>query len=141
MADVLKKYTMNVKSHINSSQDLKSKLQKLPKKFSKCHMVSIDVVNLFTNVPVDEAIAIAYQHYKNDPNPLLILSEQEFTSWCTWASKSVFYSQNSWYEQTNGLGMGSPIAPILSTLFMNDWFTPISSTPISSTPVSSTGHP
>src|SRR5258705_929981 len=119
MSEMLLKYSNNIKSQVNSSFDLKSKLSKLPKECCQHHLVSIDVVNLYNNVPVEEAIAIAYDHYKNDPNPLINLTELEFKTWCRRASKSVFYSQKKWYEQTTGLGMGSSIAPILSTLFMD----------------------
>ena len=96
------------------------------------HFVSIDVVSLFTNIPVDETINIildALFPSLPDVNP----KDQKFKGmsklifrrsleWCL--KNNVFIFNSKFYKQIDGCAMGSPLAPILADIFMNSLLEP-----------------
>jgi hypothetical protein len=60
-------------------------------------MVSFDIVSLFTNVPINDSLKLLSQHFQND---LLALFKHVLTS-------AYFSFDNEYYEQTDGVAMGS----------------------------------
>jgi len=80
-------------------------------------MVSFDVTSLFTNVPLEETIDICVEHFKSyyGSNDVVL-----FKSLLELACKDVhFLFNDTWYIQTDGVSMGSPIAPAMADIFMN----------------------
>ena len=81
-------------------------------------MVSFDVVSLYTNVPVDEAIQVCSNllydgNYKKPP-----IDKSTFIELLTICSKNVIMlTSDGYYRQIDGLAMGSPPAPMLA----NGW--------------------
>ena len=81
-------------------------------------MVSFDVVSLYTNVPVDEAIQVCSNllydgNYKKPP-----IDKRTFIELLTICSKNVIMlTSDGYYRQIDGLAMGSPPAPMLA----NGW--------------------
>ena len=81
-------------------------------------MVSFDVVSLYTNVPVKEAISdctelLFSSRYKKPP-----VSKETFktlTELCT--CNVLMLTHDGYYRQVDGLAMGSPLAPLL----VNGW--------------------
>ena len=81
-------------------------------------MVSFDVESLFTNIPLEECIDLAV-NYISEGNPDLKLSKPELRSLFTVATAQTHFLFNgSFYDQIDGVAMGSPLAPVLANLFM-----------------------
>jgi hypothetical protein len=67
-------------------------------------MVSFNVVSLFTNVPVTDSLKLLNQHFQED---ILALFRHVLTSTC-------FCFDGQYYEQTDGVAMGSPLSPVIA---------------------------
>ena len=82
-------------------------------------MVSYDVTSLFTNIPLDETIKIAVDLIF-EKNSKIKITKRELTKLFYFAtSESHFLFNGQYYDQINGVAMGSPIAPVLANLFMS----------------------
>ena len=86
--------------------------------FQKSFLVSFDVESLFTNVPVKETTEIAmdliYQHHKN-----LKISRPQLRKLFQFAtSQTHFIFDGQYYDQVDGLAMGSPLGPTMANIFM-----------------------
>ena len=76
-------------------------------------MVSFDVESLFTNIPLEECIDLAV-NYISKGNPDLKLSEPELRSLftaCSYTAQTHFFFNCSFYDQIDGVAMGSPLSP------------------------------
>ena len=85
-------------------------------------MVSFDVISLFTNIPLDLVINTVLQKIYSDKEMALFhgLTKPRFRKLLIWATKTTTFQFNKqYYKQTNGVAMGSPLAPILADLCMN----------------------
>ena len=80
----------------------------------KC-LVSYDVTSLFTNIPLQETIDIAINLIFN-PNPNLNITRKELFLFAT--SQTHFIFNSKFYNQMDGVAMGSPLAPVLANIFM-----------------------
>ena len=88
-------------------------------------MVSFDVESLFTNIPLDECIDLAV-HYIKEENTDIKLSATELKTLLRFATAQThFLFKGSFYDQVEGVSMGSPLASVLASLFMGhnetDW--------------------
>ena len=94
-------------------------------------MVSFDVTSLFTKVPLTYTInLILNQMYGPEHNcPQFIKLKSDWCSKCLnrhdmekllnmATSGTHFYFNNKYYEQHNGVAMGSPLAPVIADIFM-----------------------
>jgi len=104
-------------SHINNSRDLIQKLEKLyiPENYI---LVSLDVISLFTNVPIDLITDILDEKWcyieKHSTIP-----KDEFFNAINFVLHSTFFTFNSkFYKQSYGAPMGSPLSPIIADLFL-----------------------
>ena len=82
-------------------------------------MVSFDVRALFTNVPVDGAMAAASRALTNASDEDLPVPKEDLlklVSLCV--SFNGFTFENNEYQQINGLAMGSPLSAVLACLYM-----------------------
>ena len=85
---------------------------------SKKFLVSYDVISLFTNIPLQETIDIAnnliFIH-----NPNLNITRKELKKIFLFATSQTHFIFNSkFYNQIDGVAMGSPLAPVLANIFM-----------------------
>jgi len=71
-------------------------------------MVSFDIVSLFTNVPIGNALEWLSPHVNND---ILDLFQHALTS-------TYFCFDGQYYEQTDGVAMGSPLSPVIANFDM-----------------------
>ena len=83
--------------------------------FSKIFLVSYDVTSLFTNIPLQETIDIATNLIFNH-NPNLNITNKELFLFAT--SQTHFIFNRKFYNQIDGVAMGSPLAPVLANIFM-----------------------
>ena len=82
---------------------------------SKKFLVSYDVTSLFTNIPLQETIDIAINLIFNH-NPNLNITRKELFLFAT--SQTHFVFNSKFYNQIDGVVMGSPLAPDLANVFM-----------------------
>ena len=74
--------------------------------------------SLFTNVPLDETIDIALDklYSLSDPPRLPRSVLQKLLEFAT--KKSHFLFDGQYYDQIDGVAMGSPLGPVLANIFM-----------------------
>ena len=87
-------------------------------------MTSFDVKALFTSVPFNPSIQIV-QH-KLVQNPTLpqrtSMSIQQIIAILEFSLKNTYFLfQGKFYEQIQGVAMGSPISPLIANLFMEEF--------------------
>jgi hypothetical protein len=74
-------------------------------------MVSFDVVTLFTNVPVTDSLKLFNQHFQED---VLAVFRHVLTS-------TYFCFDGQYYEQTDGVAMGSPLSTVVADFFIEEF--------------------
>ena len=81
-------------------------------------LTSFDVESLFTNIPFSETIDLAVETiFKHNPEfPISKANLRELFTFAT--SQTHFLLNGLFYDQCDGVAMGSPLAPILANLFM-----------------------
>ena len=95
-------------------EDLKSVSPQIANK----HMVSFDVTSLFTNIPLDETLDLAVDLIMTN-RPDLKCSKPDLKKLFLHAtSKTHFLFNGKYYDQIDGVTMGSPLGPTLANLFM-----------------------
>ena len=81
-------------------------------------MVSFDVESLFTNIPLIESINLAVDYIMKG-NPDIKLGRENLTKLFFFATARTHFSfLGNFYDQIDGVAMGSPLAPVLANLFM-----------------------
>ena len=80
-------------------------------------LISYDVCSLFTSIPLKETIDIAvnllFEH-----NPGLNITKAELKKLFEFAKSGThFLFQGTFYDQIDGVAMGSPLGPVLANLF------------------------
>ena len=84
-------------------------------------LVSFDVTSLFTNIPLSETIKLAVDLIKTS-QPDLNISGKDLTSLFNFATcETHFLFKGKFYDQIDGIAMGSPLAPVLANLFMGHY--------------------
>ncbi|XP_065642787.1 uncharacterized protein LOC136074401 [Hydra vulgaris] len=82
-------------------------------------IVSYDVENLFTNIPLNETINIATELFFKDETRSKYFSKTHFKKLLQIStSGSHFLFNGKFYDQLDGVAMGSPLAPILANMFI-----------------------
>ena len=85
---------------------------------SKKILVSYDVTSLFTSITLQETIYIAINLIFNH-NPNLNITKKELKKLFLFATSQAHFIFNSkFYNQIDGVAMGSPLAPVLANIFM-----------------------
>ena len=84
-------------------------------------LVSFDVTNLFPQVPIDEALRVIEERLKADSSlsertTIPIPQLMELTELCL--RTTYFQFQDTFFEQSDGAAMGSPLSPIVANLYM-----------------------
>ena len=79
-------------------------------------LVSYDVTSLFTNIPLQETIDIAINLiFKHNPN--LNITKKELKNLFSTSQSHIRFNDN-FYNQIDGVAMGSPLALVLANIFM-----------------------
>ena len=84
-------------------------------------MVSFDVQSLFTNVPVGQALDVVHEKLLKDETleDRTPLTPQQITNLLHTCLRTTYFLYNSsFYEQTDGTAMGSPVSPVVANIFM-----------------------
>ena len=85
---------------------------------SKKLLVSYDVTSLFTNIPLQETIDIATNLIFNHNPNLNITRKLHKKLFLFVTSQTHFIFNFKFYNQIDGVAMGSPLAPVLANIFM-----------------------
>ena len=83
-------------------------------------IASLDVENLFTNVPLEETIEIILDRVYRSHLPSLAIPEhllKELLKACT-TEAPFFTHRGDIYKQTNGVSMGSPLGVLFAEIYM-----------------------
>ena len=82
-------------------------------------MVSLDVVSLFTNVPLDETIDIIIKRIYDKKEINTDIPKKEMRELLYLCTKNAHFTlNNKTYLQVDGVAMGSPLGPVLANMFM-----------------------
>ena len=94
-----------------------SRLQRVG--FKNKRLASFDVQSLFTNVPIDGAIAAARRAIETINDEDLPMPKDDFIALVELCVRyGVFQFDGVEYEQIEGLGMGSPLSAVCACLFV-----------------------
>ena len=84
-------------------------------------LVSFDVTSLFTNILLSKTIKLAFDFIKTS-QPDLNISAKDLTSSFNFATyETHFLFKGKFYDQIDGVAMGSSLAPALANLFMSHY--------------------
>ena len=106
------------KYSIKSTAEFISLIRNL--KVDKDHdMVSFDVSNLFTNVPLEFTIELILKKVYNKKMVKTKLKKDELRELLKMCTKELHFTYNGkTYQQNDGVCMGSPLGPVLANVFM-----------------------
>jgi len=108
-----------IKSHTANSFELYKSLSGKQVRESDL-LISLDVISLFTNVPLDLAIDSINNRWCNIQRNTKI-SKNEFLTAIKFVLSSTYFTFNNViYKQTFGIPMGSPLSPVIADIVMQD---------------------
>jgi hypothetical protein len=82
------------------------------------YLVSFDVKNLFTNIPLKETIDLAVDMVLDHHKDIKMSKVQMRKLFVFATSHTHFLYDGQYYDQIDGVQMGSPLGPVLANLFM-----------------------
>ena len=120
LTKILKPLVGKSPHHINSTNDFVEQVKHIKLAPGEC-LSCYDVSALFTSVPVDPALKVIKDLLEKDPtlNERTVLHVEDFTLLLEFCLKNTYFSfQGQFYEQVEGVAMGSPVNPIVANLYM-----------------------
>ena len=82
-------------------------------------MASLDVESLFTNIPLDETIELLTKKVFKNKRKVSGISRRDFKRLLEISTKgTVFFFNDHYYRQRDGVAMGSPLGPALANAFL-----------------------
>ena len=82
-------------------------------------MASMDIESLFTNLPLSETIDICCNGLFKENRTVAGMNKSEFKKVMEYATKEMMFLHNGeYYQQVEGVAMGSPLGPILANIFL-----------------------
>ena len=100
----------NTQHHIRNSTHFIETIDKIHVSPSDC-LVSFDVESLFTKVPIKDTIELLEPHF----------SSKEIALFSHCLTSSYFSWNKTFYEQKDGVAMGSPLSPVVANFFMESF--------------------
>ena len=117
---VLKSLVVKSPHHIQSTNDFVNRAKGVTLQLGECLTV-YDITALFTSVPIDPALNIIKDLLQKDEklSDRTVLSVQNIIEILGFCLHNTYFSfQNKFYEQFEGVAMGSPVSPIVANLYM-----------------------
>ena len=111
-----------VPAHLSSTEECVDELRCLGRLPEDCIVASLDVVSLYSNIPVDEGIDAVMEllaQHREDVD-MFFLSLPDARQLLTFVLQSNYFSfGESVYRQRKSLAMGNPLAPPMAIIFMS----------------------
>ncbi|XP_048252602.1 uncharacterized protein LOC125380886 [Haliotis rufescens] len=117
LARLLAPLGKTAKSFVKDSSEFCKKILDIPQPGT---LISYDVVDLFTNVPRDEAMEIIRTRVEEILPSLdtRLTTDSIIRLIHSCISSTYFTWKDTFYQQTHGLPMGSPLSPLFTEIFM-----------------------
>jgi len=118
---ILKPLTTNSNYIIKDTFDFVNRVSKIQTNVNQ-RVVSFDVESLFTNIPTEEKINIILNRAFKDSDEFHGMKRstlQKLLTICT--QESHFKFNGKYYDQTDGVAMGSPLGPLFANIFMDEF--------------------
>ena len=123
LAKILKPLVGKSPHHINSTQDFVEQVKHITLAPGEC-LSSYHVSALFTSVPIDPALKIIKDLLVKDPTlkDRTVIGIDDIILLLEFCLKNTYFSlQSQFFEQVEGVAMGSPVSPIVANLDMEYW--------------------
>ena len=120
LAKILKPLVGKSPHYINSTQDFVEQVKHITLAPGEC-LSSYDVSALFTSVPVDPALNIIKDLLDKDHTlkERTVLAVSDIILLLEFCLKNTYFSfQDLFYEQVEGVAMGSLVSPIVANIYM-----------------------
>ena len=120
LAKILKPLVGKSPHHINSTQDFVEQDRHITLVPGKC-LSLYDVSALFTSVPIDPDLKIIKDLLVKDPTleDRTVIGIDDIILLLEFCLKNTYFSfQGQFFEQLEGVAMGSPVSPIVANLYM-----------------------
>ena len=120
LAKILKPLVGKSPHNINSTQDFVEQVRNITLVSGEC-LSSYDVSALFTSVPIDPALKIIKDLLVKDPTlkDRTVMGIDDIIVLLEFCLKNTYFSfQGQFFEQVEGVAMGSPVSPIVANLYM-----------------------
>ncbi|XP_055922780.1 uncharacterized protein LOC129953564, partial [Eupeodes corollae] len=105
---------------IQNNKDLIEKLQNLNIS-PNYKLISLDVTNMYTNIPIDETIQILKENLTNTATINTQQINELINLIKTILKQNYFTFNDEYYTQTEGLAMGSPLSGLLADIYLNHY--------------------
>ena len=116
---IMYKYFPKPESHILNSFQLVKRLSNIRIE-DNYRLISLDVVSLFTNIPLDMAVDSISNRW-NYLSDNISIPKNEFLMAVNLVLRSTFFKFNNIiYQQTFGTPMGSPLSPVIADIVLQD---------------------
>ncbi|XP_046330471.2 uncharacterized protein LOC124114002 [Haliotis rufescens] len=102
-------------SFISDSTDFCSKLKNTT---DPDQIISYDVVDFFTNVPIDDTLQVLLRRITETPLETSLTTESIIALTTACISSTYFARGDEYHQEIHGLPMGSPLSPILTEIYM-----------------------
>ena len=120
LTKILKTLVGKSPHHINSIHDFVEQVKYITLASGEC-LSCYDVSALFTLVPVDPALRVIKGLLEKDPTlkDRTVLPVKDIILPLEFCLKNTYFSfQDQFYEQVEGVTLGSPVSPIVASLYM-----------------------
>ena len=119
LVEIISPLTGKFSSYVKNSAHFVERISDAP--IHSNLIVSLDVVSLFTKVPIDETLAVVWDKLAADPlleelSCILIDNLMEMLTFCV--ETTYFGMGSNIYQQEEGLAMGSPLSPVLANIII-----------------------
>ena len=123
LAKILKPLVGMSTHHVQNTRDFVEQLKAVRLKQGEC-IISYHVTALFTSVPIQPVVNIIQQRLANDKElqqrtSMSINHVIGLLEFCLKNTSFVF--QGQYYQQMEGVAMGSPLGPIVANIFMENF--------------------
>lgn len=123
LAKILRPLAGRSGSNIKNSSDFCRRIHEMELETDD-RMVSFDIVSLYTNVPIDDALEVisSMLHEDDTLEDRTAISAANICLLTELCLRSTYFQfQNQFYEQVDGAAMGSPLSPIVVNLYMENF--------------------
>ena len=123
LSRILKPLVGRSTHHVRNNQDFIQSIEEIEVGTEECMML-YDVKALFTSIPIQHTLNIIKKLLEEDTNLQQRTSMAVKHIYCLLEfclTNTYFSFQGKLYEQKEGAAMGSPISPIVSNIFMDDF--------------------